>query len=347
MDSKRSRKNVEDGAPSVVDKIQKRLKTTTNVESKSDDLTTTTTTSNQAATTTDDVHPKSKKELRKEKKLLSKKGDDTTPSSNNPSSIKKDEVTKNATPSLSKPISNPPPASATTITKAIIKPTTSTSVEVRRQAKMERNKVKKERKVACETALLERHEAQDRLRQGAKAKMEKKELAKAKKEKLEEKDKLKKQEVFKARKEKKLGEKHKKKLGSEQRHDQDFDYDVFSGIIHGSTKDPDGTTTLRLGVKCLDKKIGTGAEVKEHSLVNVKYRVTGGRFNTTLDSNNNFTFRVGKGEVIQGWEIGLLGMREGGSRRLTVPPKAGYGSKDIGGGPGATVFFDITLNSSR
>jgi FKBP-type peptidyl-prolyl cis-trans isomerase len=87
--------------------------------------------------------------------------------------------------------------------------------------------------------------------------------------------------------------------------------------------------------------------VKEHSLVNVKYRVTGGRFNTTLDSNNNFTFRVGKGEVIQGWEIGLMGMREGGIRRLTVPPKAGYGSKDIGGGPGATVFFDITLNSSR
>jgi FKBP-type peptidyl-prolyl cis-trans isomerase len=340
MDSKRSRKNVEDGAPRVVEKVQKRLKTTTttNVESKTDDLVITT---SQTSTTTDEVRPKSKKELRKEKKLLSKKGATaSTPSIN--------EAAKTSTTSLSKPISNLPAASATTTTKPTIttKPT-STSEEVRRLAKMERNKVKKERKAATEKALLERQEAQDRLRQGQRAKKEKREVANAKKEKLEEKEKLKKQEVFKAKKEKQLGDKKKKKEGNKQRHDQDFDYDVFSSIIHGSSKDPDGTTTLRLGVKCLDKKVGTGAEVKENSLVNVKYKVTGGRFNTTLDSSNNFTFRVGKGEVIQGWDIGLIGMREGGMRRLTVPPKAGYGSKDIGGGPGATVFFDITLISTR
>lgn len=288
---------------------------------------------------TDEVRPKSKKELRKEKKLMSKNG---TTANSYPTT--NDDAAQTSTTSLSKPISNP--SVSTTTTKATIKPT-STSEEVRRQAKMERNKVKRERKAATEKALLERQEAQDQLRQGRKAKMEKREVAKAKKEQLEVKDKLKKQGIFKAKKEKQLGDKQKKKENNKQRHDQDFDYDVLSSIIHGSGKDPDGTTTLRLGVKCLDKKIGTGAEVKEHSLVNVKYRVTGGRFNTTLDSNNNFTFRVGKGEVIQGWEIGLMGMREGGIRRLTVPPKAGYGSKDIGGGPGATVFFDINLNSAR
>ena len=51
--------------------------------------------------------------------------------------------------------------------------------------------------------------------------------------------------------------------------------------------------------------------------------------------------------MIQGWDIGCQGMREGGRRKLIVPPKAGYGSQDIGAGPGATLFFDITLLSIR
>ena len=49
--------------------------------------------------------------------------------------------------------------------------------------------------------------------------------------------------------------------------------------------------------------------------------------------------------VIQGWDIGLLGMHEGGRRKLIVPPKAGYGSQDIGAGSGAMLYFDITLLS--
>ena len=54
---------------------------------------------------------------------------------------------------------------------------------------------------------------------------------------------------------------------------------------------------------------------------------------------------MGKGEVIQGWEIGLQGMRVGGIRHLIVPPnKAGYGpTQDIGAGPGAILHFHITL----
>ena len=47
--------------------------------------------------------------------------------------------------------------------------------------------------------------------------------------------------------------------------------------------------------------------------------------------------------MIEGWEIGLSGMKQGGIRHIIVPPKAGYGAKDIGGGAGATLYFEVTL----
>jgi FKBP-type peptidyl-prolyl cis-trans isomerase len=52
---------------------------------------------------------------------------------------------------------------------------------------------------------------------------------------------------------------------------------------------------------------------------------------------------MGKGEVISGWEIGLIRMKQGGTRHIVVPPKAGYGSKDIGGGPNAILYFEVKL----
>jgi FKBP-type peptidyl-prolyl cis-trans isomerase len=80
-------------------------------------------------------------------------------------------------------------------------------------------------------------------------------------------------------------------------------------------------------------------------MVTVKYKLTAGKFGATLDSSKKFSFRFAMGEVIQGWEIGMEGMRQGGKRRLIVPPKAGYGSQDIGAGSGAILYFDITLLS--
>ena len=123
---------------------------------------------------------------------------------------------------------------------------------------------------------------------------------------------------------------------------EDLDMDVFNEVFNGST-DTKGTTTLRLGVKYTDIIVGTGKLVQDRTVVTVKYKLTGGRFATVLDSSSNFTFRLGKGEVIQGWDIGLAGMRQGGKRRLIVPPKAGYGSQDIGAGAGVDLNFDITL----
>jgi FK506-binding nuclear protein len=57
-----------------------------------------------------------------------------------------------------------------------------------------------------------------------------------------------------------------------------------------------------------------------------------------------FQFTIGKGEVIKGWDVGVLGMSIGGERRLTVPPNMGYGSKTTGSiPPNSTLIFDIKL----
>lgn len=121
---------------------------------------------------------------------------------------------------------------------------------------------------------------------------------------------------------------------------------IINEIKYGKT-DTSGWTALQLGVKYKDVVVGKGPMVQNKSLVTVKYQLTGGRFGAVLDSSKKFNFRVGKGEVIQGWDVGVMGMREGGRRQLVVPPKAGYGSKDIGAGPGGLLNFDITVLAIR
>jgi FK506-binding nuclear protein len=121
---------------------------------------------------------------------------------------------------------------------------------------------------------------------------------------------------------------------------------VMNEIKYG-TSDTSGWTTLQLGVKHKDIVVGTGNLVQNKSLVTVKYQLKGGKFGVVLDSSKKFNFRVGKAEVIQGWDIGVMGMQEGGRRRLVVPPKAGYGAKDIGAGPGGLLHFDITVLEVR
>ena len=126
-----------------------------------------------------------------------------------------------------------------------------------------------------------------------------------------------------------------------------MDANVFNDLFNGTHDDTTGTTTLRLGVKYKDLVVGNGPVAQDRMLVSVKYKLTGGKFGVTIDSSKKFNFRLGKGEVIQGWDIGVVGMREGGRRQLIVPPKAGYGSQDIGAGSGATLFFDVTLLECR
>lgn len=98
------------------------------------------------------------------------------------------------------------------------------------------------------------------------------------------------------------------------------------------------------GVKYCDLFLGKGPEIQDRKSVRVKYVLRANdKHGKVIDSGGNFGFKMGKGEVISGWEIGLQGMKEGGIRHIIVPPKAGYGNKDIGGGVGAILYFEVTL----
>jgi FKBP-type peptidyl-prolyl cis-trans isomerase len=104
-----------------------------------------------------------------------------------------------------------------------------------------------------------------------------------------------------------------------------------------------------LGVKYQDVVIGNGPVVEDRRQVRVKYKLRAKSFHggKVVDSSSNFGFRLGRGEVIKGWDIGLAGMKHGGRRMMIVPPQAGYGpGKDVGAGKGGLLYFDVTLLAS-
>lgn len=107
----------------------------------------------------------------------------------------------------------------------------------------------------------------------------------------------------------------------------------------GSSSPSDGT----LGIE--DIALGTGAVVAVGDVVTVSY--TGSFTNGTIfDAGTLAPFRVGSGSVIKGFDDGLVGMRVGGKRRLTIPPNLGYGSRGSGPVPGnTTIRFDVVLLS--
>jgi FKBP-type peptidyl-prolyl cis-trans isomerase len=143
----------------------------------------------------------------------------------------------------------------------------------------------------------------------------------------------------------KLPPKSSKKSKESSNSSNIVEMDVYNNLFKG-TVDSTGTTTCALlGVKYKDVVVGKGKLVQDRTVIVVKYQLTGGKFGAVLDSNNKFSFVLGKGQVIRGWDIGILGMHQGGIRHLIVPPKAGYGSKDIGAGQGGILHFDITLLS--
>lgn len=96
-----------------------------------------------------------------------------------------------------------------------------------------------------------------------------------------------------------------------------------------------------------DIAIGTGAAAKTGDTVTVHYtgRLTDGtKFDSSLDRNTPFTFTLGAGRVIAGWEQGVIDMKVGGKRKLTIPPQLAYGDRGIGPiPPNATLVFDIEL----
>jgi len=137
------------------------------------------------------------------------------------------------------------------------------------------------------------------------------------------------------------------KNDDDNQEERDISMHVFTSVFTAKNSGEgglrSGLMTTRLGVQYQDVVVGNGNVVHDGNSITVKYELTGGKFGAILDSSNNFTFRLGLSEVIQGWDIGLEGIRIGGRRKIIVPPKAGYGGKDIGGGPGATLYFDVTV----
>lgn len=97
-----------------------------------------------------------------------------------------------------------------------------------------------------------------------------------------------------------------------------------------------------------DEKVGTGSAVKAGDTVEVNYLGTlldGKKFDSSYDRNETFEFTVGGGEVIQGWDEGLVGMKVGGKRILVIPSDMAYGERGAGGiiGPNSPLKFEIEL----
>lgn len=96
-----------------------------------------------------------------------------------------------------------------------------------------------------------------------------------------------------------------------------------------------------------DLVVGTGAEAATGKKVTVHYTGTltdGTKFDSSLDRNEPFSFTIGEGRVIQGWEQGLPGMKVGGKRKLVIPPSLGYGDQAAGSIPPSSVLiFEIEL----
>jgi FKBP-type peptidyl-prolyl cis-trans isomerase len=94
--------------------------------------------------------------------------------------------------------------------------------------------------------------------------------------------------------------------------------------------------------------VGEGTEAVKHSIVTVNYTgwlEDGSKFDSSLNPGREpFRFTVGAGQVIQGWDQGIPGMKIGGKRKLTIPPSMGYGNRDNGAIPANSVLiFEVDL----
>ena len=102
------------------------------------------------------------------------------------------------------------------------------------------------------------------------------------------------------------------------------------------------------GLQYWEIRVGPGEVAKEGSHVRVHYTgwlTTGKKFDSSVDAGKPFDFTIGNGEVIQGWEEGVAGMKVGGKRQLRIPPELAYGGEGSPPTipPNATLIFDIQL----
>ena len=102
------------------------------------------------------------------------------------------------------------------------------------------------------------------------------------------------------------------------------------------------------GLEIEDQIVGDGEEAVAGQTVEVHYTgwlTDGTKFDSSHDRDQTFSFKLGGGQVIAGWDQGVAGMKIGGSRKLTIPPDLGYGERGAGGviPPNATLVFKVEL----
>jgi peptidylprolyl isomerase len=116
------------------------------------------------------------------------------------------------------------------------------------------------------------------------------------------------------------------------------------------------TITTPSGLQYRDEVVGTGPEPKAGQKVSVHYTgwlddggKPGKKFDSSRDRGTPFTFTLGAGQVIAGWDTGVATMKVGGKRTLIIPPDQGYGPRGAGGviPPNATLIFDVELLGAR
>jgi FKBP-type peptidyl-prolyl cis-trans isomerase FkpA len=127
---------------------------------------------------------------------------------------------------------------------------------------------------------------------------------------------------------------------------------LVSGRAQTDTSSPTKVTgkpkSTASGVQYWDITVGTGAKATNGKTVKVHYTgwlTNGKKFDSSVDRGQPFSFKLGAGQVIKGWDEGVAGMKVGGKRQLKIPPEAGYGARGAAGviPPNATLIFDVEL----
>ncbi|BAZ86027.1 FKBP-type peptidyl-prolyl cis-trans isomerase [Dolichospermum compactum] len=110
--------------------------------------------------------------------------------------------------------------------------------------------------------------------------------------------------------------------------------------------------TTASGLKYIELQEGDGATPQTGQTVEVHYTGTlenGTKFDSSRDRNQTFKFKIGTGQVIKGWDEGVISMKVGGRRQLIIPSELGYGARGAGGviPPNSTLIFDVELISAQ
>jgi len=137
-----------------------------------------------------------------------------------------------------------------------------------------------------------------------------------------------------------------------------FTLPLFGALLIAMTFDASAQTlsSMPSGLKYKDEVVGTGPEPKAGQSVSVHYTgwldqngQKGKKFDSSRDRGQPFSFTLGAGQVIAGWDQGVATMKTGGKRTLVIPPELGYGARGAGGviPPNATLIFDVELIGAR